>query len=494
MEILTRSVEGLKRLWASLTPAQRAVLVSAVAAALLLLAYTSSAAVSGSWERVAGAEVDDAARAQILERLKASRQRHEVRGKEIFVPTQDADRVVLELAGENVISDRAIFKFLENSDIFADRSLTEKRYQIALQRKLEYMIRKINAIRNASVQITPPTTSQGFAFAGAKAGASVSVELQPGRALTPANIRAIAGLVAHAVPGLDRDRVLITDNAGNPFSVPKEEAGGGLAMSELRALEERLERDIKDKITDLLPSARVSVRALLKTTSEERRETKIDPRGTVLEEKERRAYGPAEGQGGGLKGAQELAPGTPVRPSSVREQELETKYKVGETHRVLQDPRGAIERITVGVLLPVPVDAKGQPIGSRPNQEQVESLVMKAAGLKDRADVSVVLVETRAPEPIPDAAPLESVGEWFAAHWGKLAAALAAAGILIGLAVLLRAGLTRVEVEEIAARPVPPPPPVPAEEAGGERLREAVREIVRQDPAEAAASLRTWVR
>ena len=491
MEFLTRSLEGLKRLWASLTPAQRAVLVSAVGGALLLVAYTSSAAASGSWERVAGTEVDDAARGQILERLKAARQRHEVRGKDIYVPKEDADRVVLELAGENVVSDRAIWKFLENSDIFADRALTEKRYQVALQRKLEYMIRKIDAIRNASVQITPPTTTQTFGFGGMKAGASVQVELQPGRELSTANIRAIAGLVAHAVPGLDRDRVLITDNRGIPFSVPKEDAGG-MSLDGIRDIEQRLERDIKNKITELFPNARVVVRAVAKTTSEERREQKFDPRGPVIREEERRAFGTPQDPGAApRKGVESLEPSAPPR-REMREEERKTEYKVGETQRVTQDPRGAIERLTVGVLLPVPVDAQGRPTGPRPfTQDQAESLVMQAAGVKDRSDVSVVFVETRAPEPILPPAPLESVGEWFAANWGKLGAGLAAAGVLAVVLLLLRAGLSRVEVEEIAARPAPSPAPEAPE---GERLREAVRDIVRQDPAEAAASLRSWVR
>src|SRR6516162_3486733 len=132
MDSVKRALENLGRMWAALNATQR-VLLSASALLMVLLLVWGSAGSVPTMVRVAGPEVDAAKRQQILSKFQERNQKHEVRGAEIFVPKEDADRVVLELAGEGSMTNNGVWKFLEQSDIFAPRWTQEKRFQIALQ-------------------------------------------------------------------------------------------------------------------------------------------------------------------------------------------------------------------------------------------------------------------------------------------------------------------------------------------------------------------------
>ena len=158
MESLKRALEQIGRMWANLSATQRVVL-SAAAALMVVLLIFGSVSSAESWVRIAGPEVDGSKRADILKKLQERNQKHELRGAEILVPKQDADRIVLELAGEGAMTTNSVYKFLEQSDIFATRWQNEKRLQIALQSKLESMIRSIESVRNAVVVINPGSTN-----------------------------------------------------------------------------------------------------------------------------------------------------------------------------------------------------------------------------------------------------------------------------------------------------------------------------------------------
>src|ERR1043166_7353900 len=126
------------------------------------------------------------------------------------------------------------------------------------------MIRPNQIVPDAPGTPAPPPATQQWGFQGPKATASVQVELQPGKSLGRANVAAIGGLVARAVPGLEPDQVILTDTRGNSYRVPRESetvATGGF----LRDLEARLEEDIKVKIIALFQNASVAVRVVAKS-------------------------------------------------------------------------------------------------------------------------------------------------------------------------------------------------------------------------------------
>ena len=104
MDSVKRALESIGRMWAALKATQKVILSASAAAMVLLLVWGSGSTVP-AMVRIAGPEVDAGKRQSILTKFQERNQKHEVRGAEIFVPKEDADRVVTELAGEGAMSD-----------------------------------------------------------------------------------------------------------------------------------------------------------------------------------------------------------------------------------------------------------------------------------------------------------------------------------------------------------------------------------------------------
>lgn len=485
METFKPAVEYVRRLWAGLGPSQRLLAAAAGAAALLLAVWGTVAAADPPAVRVVGREAAPEERAAVLRKLQKEGVRHEVRDQEIYVPRRDADRVILELAGEGILSDQAVWKFLEEDAIFADRWQKEKRYQVALQRRLEYMIRKMDAVRNASVQISPGSEAWQTGFQGPRPSASVQVELHPGKVLQDKNVLAIAGLVAHAVPGLDRDRVHLMDTQGRAYKVPRSD--GAASADDLRGNEARLEEEIKAKIIDLFPTARVVVRAVAKAAQVHVREKKYGRAVPVREEEHKGIVKGALGSGeGGFKGRSDLGPGPePAVPEGGRS--LRVENVVDETVTERSEPLGAIESVTVGVLIPV---EEGR---SLLTPEQAKDLIAKAVGRQAEPDaVSVLFVPTRRPEPLPAPAFSERAAEWLSERWETVVFFVLAAAALALLARWVRAARPPAALGP-AGRPAPGPSLAAPEEGELGRIRQGIRELVGRRPAQAAAVLRQWL-
>src|SRR5579862_131367 len=288
MDSIKRALDSIGRMWAALNATQRVILSVSAALMVLLLVWGSASSVP-TMVRVAGQEVDAAKRQAILSKFQERNQKHEVHGNDIFVPKEDADRVVLELAGEGTMTNNAVWKFLEQSDIFATRWQQEKRLQVALQARLEGMIRSIESVKNASVVVNPGSTNYAFGFAGSKPSASVQVELQEGKTLSRKNVQAIAGLVSAAVNGVEEDQVHIMDTRGNPYRVAKSSAEARNA-NDIRELERNIEQDIYDKLKAGFvhyPSASFVVGVKVRKNSSDTEEIKHD-RPIVIDSEEHR--------------------------------------------------------------------------------------------------------------------------------------------------------------------------------------------------------------
>jgi flagellar biosynthesis/type III secretory pathway M-ring protein FliF/YscJ len=353
MESLKRALEQIGRLWTNLGATQRVVL-SAAAALMVLLLFWGSSAATPTWTRVAGAEVDASRRATIVKKLQERNQKHEVRGNEIYVPKEDADRVVLELAGEGAMSDNSVWKFLEQSDIFATRWDKEKRFQVALQSRLEGMIRGIESVKNASVVINPGSTNSQLGFAGPKASASVQVELHEGRTLSRKNAQAIAGLVASAVPGVEPGQVHLMDTRGTSYRVSSPNDIGP-SIGDLYDYKKRMEEDIEKKIRSAFAFSAASVVVGIKVRSADthREDIKHGKAGS------HRGGGEAGSEGhrdchaspdqGSRTGRIVEAQGRDTESeSSSREKSVVDRSTIQE-----HNPAGDIERVTIGVIIPV---------------------------------------------------------------------------------------------------------------------------------------------
>lgn len=498
MDAFKRALEYIRRMWGNLGTSQRAVLGAAAAAMALFLAWGSVSTAGEGMVRVVGHEVDDATRADVLKKLQEKNEKYEVRDRDIYVPREVADRVVLELAGDGVMNDRAVWQFLDSSDIVISKWQLEKRYQVALSRRLEIMIRHIEFVKNARVLLTPASEAQQLGFQGPKATAAVQLELQPSKSMSRGNVMAIAGLVARAVPGLEMEQVVITDTRGGSYRVPR--ADTAVASGELRDLEARLEEDIKVKITDLFPLAKVVVRVMAKTSDIHLREKKYGKQVPKMEQEQQRVVkNEPTGGTGGIKGEGQLIPDrAAVAASSEKETSTHNENLVDELIREQRDPAGAIEKVTVGVLVPQDPDDK-----NNLKPEEVKALVAKAAGITAATDdvLSVMFVPSKKPEPLLPTPLGEKVAEWLGAKWTTVAMIVLAFVALLLVFKVLKGAMPKGSVEEIQAitaqLTASPEIEMPQAVLGGadniNRVKQSIQDVINRNPASAAVGIKQWM-
>lgn len=498
MESLKRALESIGRMWSTLNATQR-VILSAAAAAMVLLLVWGSSSTTDTWVRVAGSEVEASKRHEMLQKFQAQNQKHEVRNSEIFVPKQDADRIVLEMAGEGTMTNNSVWKFLEQSDIFATRWDKEKRLQIALQSRLEGMVRSIESVKSAAVVINPGSTNHQLGFAGPKPSASVQVELKDGMVLSRKNVQAIAGLVARAVSGVEEDQVHIMDTKANAYRVAKPDASA-LAADSLRDIEKNKEDDILRQIKEspFFAGASVAVRAQAKSISGEKDSVKLGPARPAKSREQVSTRGGSGSAPPRIKGE----PGVESVPESpVREQDrvIEDENVFDRQHEKEFSPAGDIQRITVGVLIPV---EEGPRMAEAERQlSKLRDFVQKAAGPQARMeDISVQLIPTRKPDPVVMQAEAPQAWDWIAARWSKIMlGALALAAVLVILRVI-QGAMAKDTVEELQAltsaltetQQAQAELAAPAENDLA-RLKQGLQDMVGRNPQTVAASLKSFM-
>jgi flagellar M-ring protein FliF len=492
MESLKRALGNIGRMWSNLTATQR-VIVGGAAALMIVLLVVSSLGTSQAWVRVAGPGGDIST---VTRKLQERHQKHEVRGAEVFVPKEDAERVFVDLAGEGAATNEAIWDFLKDSNPFLDRRQKDLRYKRALEQMLSAMIRRVEFVRNANVVITLGSESNRLGFEGSRAKASVQVELQGVNKLSNKNVAAIANLVAKSVEGLDPDQVVITDNQLNSYSLPKSDGRAALAQI-WRDYEREMEEDIQNRIRAAFRTASVVVRITAKNSTTKTEKTQhSNPK--VEEEHERKnikGVTPASGQG--IKGG-DVTP--PVAESSREtDQETRTRNRFDMLRQEIEDPAGKIEKVTIGVLIPIEVGPDGKELAEAEKQlSKIREWVLAAADAPVNS-VTVSFIPSKKPEALPVE---ETVGAlaWVWSHWPKVVLVALSIFAVWVLVRIIQRSTAQDTVEELQALTTaltetqegPAGITAPAE-TDLARLRQGIQDMVGRNPQPVAASLKSFM-
>ncbi len=500
MESLKRALEQIGRMWANLSATQRVVL-SAAAAVMVVLLIFGSVSSTESWMRVAGPEAD---RGSILRKLQERNLKHEVRSDGIYVPKADANRIVMELRSEGSMTDADLWKFLDEPNILATRWDKEKRLQVAVQTRIEGMIRSIDGVQDASLMINPGSTNSQLGFFGPKPSAAVTVKLKDGMTLSQKHVQAIAGLVARSVTGVEEDLVHIVDGRGNAYRARKadENARDVADIREYeRGEEARILSSIKDAFSSITRSGvSVVVRIKANTKSTDSESVSHDKPVVVESEENRRKVmkGPVAPPGvrkGPDADPVESSPGGDEVESKVRE-----RFVVGTTKKNERNPAGDIERITVGVL--IPVEEGPRLAEAQRNLPALRDFVLKAAGPQARTeDVSVQLIPTKPMEVAAAAVETSNAaGTWIAANWLKVLLGAFAFVAFVVIVRVIQANSAKDTVEELQAlttaltetREAQVELGLPAE-GDVTRLKQGLQDMVGRNPQGVAASLKSFM-
>ncbi|MBY0406025.1 MAG: flagellar M-ring protein FliF, partial [Cyanobacteria bacterium] len=264
------------------------------------------------------------------------------------------------------------------------------------------ILRSIRGIKNARVIVSQPEHSV-FTDKEEPATASVMLMVEPGFRLREDQIKVIKNLVAHAVPGLKSDNVVIADNSGNPLEGPNGPNGIGYTDSDTKRV--KFEEDVTKKVLAILTpvvgkdNAVVSVSASLNFDQAQAKIHRVIPTGgtpdapsgvPVSSQEQAEEYTGGGKPEGGVPGAESNTGQTGQSLQTQSGQKENNNYKLtkkttnfvnSEEDRNVIYAGGNIERMTVAVVLNKVLTAK--------ETEEIRQLVENAAGVDSSRGDSV---------------------------------------------------------------------------------------------------------
>lgn len=472
--------------------------------------------------------------AEVTEALRASGipYRIEPTGA-IAVPQAQVHDARLKLAAQGLPQgSRAGFEMIRGEQGFGVSQFVEgARYQHALETELARTIATLRPVRDARVHLALPKPS-AFARGREPAGASVVLELFPGRILESNQVAAIVHMVATSVPEVSPERVTVIDQAGRLLTQPDPNSDAALSAQQFeqtRRMETAYIQRVRDLLEPLTGPGRVNVQVTVDmdfTVTEEARETYL-PDAKVRSEQV--SEQPAVGAGalannaaaGGIPGAASNVPATaeggedtaappPAGPPVARQATRNFELDRHVSH--VRQPAGRIRRVSAAVLVDhVPQPGEDGQVELRALSEEqiarVEALVREAVGFDAGRGDSVAVMN--APFVRPE--PVEGVGEppiWEHPMVGDILRLLVGGGAVLALVFgVLRPTLRQIVVPtRIQALPEPVferiSGPTEAElvneavtkaaNSYEERLQSA-RAAVSQDPRRVAQVVKSWV-
>ena len=294
-------------------------------------------------------------------------------GRALLVPQDQVHKVRLKLMGAPVPLHGAVGFELFNTSDFAMTEFAQKvNYQRALQGELMRTILSLEEVESARVHLALP--EQGlFRKSTAKAKASVTLRMRPGRRLAPEQVTGIQRLVAASVNDVQSEDVAVLDEHGVVLSRAKQGEDGLGSVAELdlkQGTETYLPRKAMAVVDRMFGpgEALVSIDAVfeqdqVKVTTEEvvpaKGATDDTPAaGVIVRERvsTREAGGATADRASG--------------PSTVTQ---ETEYQTGKRVHQVVTPAGQLKRLQVAVVLRRPLDDM--------QIEKVRELVAAAVGL-----------------------------------------------------------------------------------------------------------------
>ncbi|HET9112678.1 MAG TPA: flagellar basal-body MS-ring/collar protein FliF, partial [Burkholderiales bacterium] len=305
-------------------------------------------------------------------------------GGAILVPADQVNDLRLKLAAQDLPKGGNVgFDLMENQKLGTSQFLEQVNFQRALEGELAQTIQAISAVQAARVHLALPKSSV-FVREQQKPTASVLLNLEPGRALDPAQVSAIVHLLASSVPDLLPTNVTIVDQNGNLLSDSAGKQGNdGLDPAQLKyvqSMQQSIASRIEAIITPIVGANNVHAEVTADVDfshSEQAAETyKPNPTAetaSVRSKQSSQTLNDSNGPGG-IPGALSnqppapasapinapVAPGAGNNPASntssatnpeVVHKDETTNYEVDKTIRYSQQPMGGLKRLSVAVVV-----------------------------------------------------------------------------------------------------------------------------------------------
>jgi len=284
-------------------------------------------------------------------------------GKTIAVPKDllhSTEMTLMSELGSNRIGTIGL-EIFDKQDFGMNSYAQKINYQRALQGELMRAINTLSAVKQSKVILALPA-KKTFLEEGGQPTASVVIELNPGKTLSPEQVRGIRFLVASGVEGLDADKVTVVDDRGKMLSRHSDGAASG--EGEILELKTKIEGDMEERIEGILSKvvghgkvvARVD--ATLNNKVVQSVEESIDPDKTAIksQQSEEEGLAGARTNPAGVPGSRANLPGAEDAGQTGFKQDVKkelktTNYEVPKTVRNIKEAAGGVERISIAVLV-----------------------------------------------------------------------------------------------------------------------------------------------
>ncbi len=305
----------------------------------------------------------------------------------IEVPSEHYHRARLDLGMEGLLTEGVMGQvrgdelFDEQDSFFVSTAQVEINRRRALEGELSRTVSALDEVRAARVHLVVPKRSL-FKDPSRKPSASVVVQLKPAANLTVRRIRGLQKLIASAVEGLEENRVSVIDSTGAILTRDDSEegvAGQGRRLEMQRSVERDLERRVVSLLEPMAGPGRVIARATVKMDFSATQQTveEYAPEGIIRSQREiTETRGSSKPQAKGVPGARgnkkDRADEDVAQESAKRKDKL-TNFDLAKTVTHHSQPPGAIERISVAVVLDGSQREGAAAANTEGNEEEGES-------------------------------------------------------------------------------------------------------------------------
>ncbi|MDR2355848.1 MAG: flagellar M-ring protein FliF, partial [Clostridiales Family XIII bacterium] len=365
-EQLARIFAPLRQFWNGLSAFAKRLLV-AIAALVLIAALAVSIWLNAEEYVAIYTELPEYEQTEIKAQLNSMgiSVRFDDAGR-IMVPKNQAASVLMQLATEGYPKNGLTYWVVEENEsvLTTDYSRKQAEYRQA-QERIGAGIRTLAGVKDAIVNITPPSEKVTYLDEEYPPTASLIIHMRDGYSLTQNQIAGIRNLVSKSVLGLTAENIAIADGYGNDL-IGASAFGGNSAGFEFKR---QYESDVRQKVLTVLTGLydyrdlRVAVSAVVNTSPSYVDRTTYTPspegdnRGVISYEADSsESYSSTEGDAG-IPGTDTNAQvpqypsGSYSGESSSSGSSSETEYDVS-TERVQTVNNGdAIESVTVAVAV-----------------------------------------------------------------------------------------------------------------------------------------------
>lgn len=328
-------------------------------------------------------------------------------GRQLSVPPEKVYDLRLELASSGLAQSGVVgYEVFDKQSFGATSTVQRINEQRALEGELIRTINHIKGVERSRVHLAIPQKS-AFLEDDKKPTASVILDLAPNFNPSEEQTRGMQRLVASAVKGLELNAVTIVSNTGKQLSQNADDPAAAFAAAATdyqRKFEQKLENRVQSLLSTVLGEGKVVARvnADFDFSREAKTETILDGENSAVRtvDKDSDSMQGNRPLPSGQPGVRAQTPGTENQPgglaatNSTNRNRENITYEIPKTVRTSEKPMAALKRLSVAVMLDVPMVADpAAPGGKRAEQlsdakvAELRSIVANAVGWdKDRGD------------------------------------------------------------------------------------------------------------